>query len=100
MSFDPRNLPRHPLPLGIEASGPLPRFRVFHKPLPIVGNPTRVQLVVENSVSAAPVAVDGGRVPLTPSRARDRLAIESSSDLPGRHSISVLVEDAPDDCRL
>ena len=97
---EPRYLLRYPFVLRVGTSNALGSFRIFKEALPVIGDPAGVQLVIEDPIPSATVAVDRRRIPLASARARNGFMIEARGDLPGSYSTGIFHKDAADDCSL
>ena len=57
MRYDPERL-------RVGPRTPLACVRVFHEPLPVIGNTAKIEFVIEDPVAPLMVAVDGRGIPL------------------------------------
>ena len=65
----------YPERLRVGPRTPLARVRVFHEPLPVIGNTAKIEFVIEDPVTPLLVAVDGRGIPLAAPRAWDHVCI-------------------------
>jgi len=90
MRYDPERL-------RVGPRTPLTCVRVFHEPLPVVGDTAKIEFVIEYPVTPLMVAVDGRGIPLAAPWAWDLVSIQRRCNFARAVAGDIFLEDPTHD---